>query len=182
MKQLVSNLRAAARRFLSREEATATVEFAIIFPFYVTLFLSSVEMGMIQFRHSMLERGLDMAVRDVRLGTGTNPTQDNIKDSICHYAGVLPDCAANLRLEMVLVDPRNYTSPPANADCVDHSEDPKPVRNFIHGGSNQMMMLRACYVFSPIFPTAGLGQQLNKDGAGNAAMTATSAFVQEPRG
>jgi Flp pilus assembly protein TadG len=170
------------RRFHGSEDATATLEFAIVFPFFISLFLSSVELGLITFQHSMLERGLDMAVRDVRLGTGTNPTAEDIKDGVCYYAGVLPDCDTNLRLEMVTVDPRNFTPPPARADCTDQSEDPRPLRNFVHGGANQMMMLRACYVFSPIFPTAGLGAQLVTDGAGNAAMTATSAFVQEPRG
>lgn len=174
--------RAAVRRFLRGENGTATVEFAIMFPFYITLFLSSVELGMIHFRHSMLERGLDMAVRDIRLGTGTNPSHDDIKDAICNYAGVLPECGDNLRLEMILVDPRNYNPPSATADCIDHSEASNPMQGFVHGGSNQMMLLRACYVFSPVIPTSGLGYQLPKDGAGNVAMTAASAFVQEPRG
>ena len=182
MNRLYAKSRAVLARFWQGERGTATVEFAIMFPFYITLFLSSVELGMIHFRHSMLERGLDRAVRDVRLGTGTNPSYDDIKDSICTYAGVLPQCSANLRLEMILVDPRAYVAPDAIADCIDHSEDPLPLRNFVHGGSNQMMLLRACYVFSPVFPTAGLGYQLPKDGAGNVAMTASSAFVQEPRG
>ena len=172
----------AARRWWAGESGTATVEFAIIFPFYVSLFMTTVELGMITFRHSMLERGLDLAVREVRLGTGSNPTADDIKQDICTYAGVLRDCMSNLRLEMIVVDPRNYSAPPAGADCIDHSEDPEPMRNFTHGGSNQMMLLRACYVFEPVFPTAGLGYQLEKDGAGNAAMVAASAFVQEPRG
>lgn len=182
MTRILTTPVAVLRRFWAGEHGSSTIEFAIMFPFFITLFLSSVELGMIHFRHSMLERGLDMAVRDIRLGTGTNPTHDDIKDAICNYAGVLPQCDANLRLEMILVDPRNYNPPPVAADCVDHSEDPVPLRNFIHGGSNEMMMLRACFVFSPIFPTAGLGYQMPKDGAGNVAMTAASAFVQEPRG
>lgn len=174
--------RAALSQWWKGESGSATVEFAIMFPFYITLFLSSVELGMIHFRHSMLERGLDLAVRDIRLGTGTNPSHDDIKDAICEFAGVLPQCGDNLRLEMILVDPRAYVAPAASADCIDHSEESNPMRSFEHGGSNQMMLLRACYVFSPIFPTAGLGYHAVKDGAGNVAMTAASAFVQEPRG
>ena len=172
----------ALRNWWRGESGSATVEFAIIFPFFITLFLSSVELGMIHFRHSMLERGLDMAVRDIRLGTGTNPSHDTIKDAICNYAGVLPRCDSNLRLEMILVDPRNYNPPSSTADCIDHSEPPNPAVTFVHGGSNEMMLLRACLVFAPIFPTAGLGYHMPKDGAGNAAMTVASAFVQEPRG
>ncbi|MCF3593326.1 pilus assembly protein [Rhodobacteraceae bacterium LMO-12] len=184
MSTLFARSGAALRQWWKGESGSATVEFAIMFPFYITLLLSSVELGMVHFRHSMLERGLDMAVRDIRLGTGTNPSHDDIKDAICEYAGVLPQCDANLRLEMILVDPRDYVAPPASADCIDHSEESNPMRSFEHGGSNELMMLRACYVFSPIFPTAGLGYQMaeNSDGAGNVAMTAASAFVQEPRG
>ena len=178
---LVRTLLRPWRRLWKSDAGSATVEFAIIFPFYVTLFMTTVELGMITFRHSMLERGLDMAVREVRLGTGTNITHDEIKDLICEYSGVLPNCQNSIRLEMILVDPRNYVAPNAVADCIDHSEDPTPLREFTHGGSNQMMLLRACFVFSPIFPTSGLGYSLAKDGAGNAAMVASSAFVQEPR-
>lgn len=181
MRRPLKSLAAALRAFRRSDAGTATVEFAIIFPFYVTLFLTTVELGMITFRHSMLERGLDMAVRDVRLSTGADPSHDEIKDRVCHYAGVLPDCEANLRLEMIRVDPRNYQAPPAAADCIDHSEESNPLREFTHGGANEMMLLRACFVFSPVIPTAGLGYALHKDGAGNAAMVATSAFVQEPR-
>jgi Flp pilus assembly protein TadG len=179
---LFSNARARLRQLRADERGTATVEFAIMFPIFATLFLSAVELGMISLRHSMLERGLDMAVRDIRLGTGTNPQHDDIKDAICNYAGLLPNCDANLRLEMIQVDPRNYVAPQADADCIDHSEEATPLRNFANGVENEMMLLRACFVFSPVFPTAGLGYYLETDGAGNSAMTATSAFVQEPRG
>lgn len=172
---------APLRRLWRSDAGTATVEFAIIFPFYVTLFLTTVELGMINFRHSMLERGLDMAVRDVRLGTGSNPSHDDIKDLICNFSGVLPDCTNSLRLEMIRVDPRNYVTPGATADCIDHSETSNPLREFTNGSANEMMLLRACFVFSPIFPTSGLGYALVKDGAGNSAMVASSAFVQEPR-
>lgn len=177
----IARILGGARRWWRSETGTATVEFAIIFPFYVTLFMTTVELGMITFRNSMLERGLDMAVRDVRLGTGTNPTHDDIKAAVCYYSGVLPHCLDNLRLEMIVVDPRNYVAPSNTADCIDHSEVSNPLREFTNGGANQMMLLRACYVFSPIFPTSGLGFSLEKDGAGNAAMIASSAFVQEPR-
>ncbi|WP_322866549.1 TadE/TadG family type IV pilus assembly protein [Aquicoccus sp. G2-2] len=174
---------ALARRlrcFRRSEDATATLEFAIVFPFFISLFLSTVELGMITFQHSMLERGLDMAVRDVRLGTGTAPQHDEIKQRICTYAGVLQDCQNALRLEMIPVDLRNSVSIDPTPDCVDSSKDVTPVRHFVNGQENELMILRACYKFSPVFPTAGLGKQLEKDGAGQVAMIAMSAFVQEP--
>lgn len=168
------------RRFRSEEAGTATVEFVILFPFFVTLFCSSFELGMMTFRHSMLERGLDMAVRDVRLTTGANYDHDDIKDRICGYAGFLPDCDDKLHLEMTPIDMRNYAAPRTEARCTDIALATNPRREFENGLQNEMMMLRACYIFKPVFPLTGLGRHLDWDGDNNAWMTATSAFVQEP--
>jgi hypothetical protein len=168
------------KRLWRDDEGTATVEFAIVFPFFISLFLSSVELGMITLRHTMLERGLDLAVRDIRLSTGTAPQHDDIKTQICDYAGLIPNCGSTLRLEMVQVDLRGSVALPTDVDCVDTSEPVEPVRSFVNGQENEMMILRACVKFDPIFPTSGLGKQLQVDGAGQAALVAMSAFVQEP--
>lgn len=168
------------KRLWNKEDGTATVEFAIVFPFFISLFLSSVELGMITLRHTMLERGLDLAVRDIRLSTGTAPQHDDIKDDICEYAGLIPDCTVSLRLEMVQIDLRDSVSMPTDVDCVDASKEVEPVRSFVNGRENELMILRACVKYDPIFPTSGLGKQLDTDGAGQAALVAMSAFVQEP--
>lgn len=178
---MIGRLLKRCRRFWRAEDGNATVEFAITFPAMITIMLSGLELGFVTLQDSMLERAMDLTVREIRLGTGTAPQHDDIKAAICNYAGVLPDCTDNLRLEMIRVDPRNYVAPNATADCVDHSEATNPVRSFVNGDENESMLLRACLVFRPVFPTAGMGLQLAKDGAGNAAMTAASAFVQEPR-
>lgn len=177
----VSRIYRRLRRFGRRDEGSVTVEFAILFPAFIMILLSGVEQGMITLQHAMLERGLDLAVRDIRLGTGTAPQHDEIKHEICQYAGVLRNCETTLRLEMVQVDLRNGAiSLDDTADCVDTSEDVQPVRNFVNGQENELMILRACVKIDPIFPTTGLGKQLVKDGAGQTALLATSAFVQEP--
>lgn len=169
------------RRLHRDERGTATLEFAILFPFFITLFLSSVELAMVAFRHSMLERGLDLAVRDVRLGTGQIPQHNDLKEAICNYAGVLPACMSTLRLEMVRVDPRGSITLNQTPDCIDTSEDVQPVRSYINGQENELMILRACVKFNPVFPTSGLGSHMALDGSGMATLVATSAFVQEPR-
>ncbi len=176
MKQIVNYIRGFGRE----EEGNATIEFAILFPFFIIMFCAAVELGMITFRHSMLERGLDMAVRDVRLTTGGNFQHDDIVNRTCAYAGFLPNCGSNLRLEMIPLNMRNFSSPGGTANCIDHSLAANPIRQFSNGQQNQMMLLRACFVFKPVFPLTGLGRHLTTDGSGNAAMVATSAFVQEP--
>jgi hypothetical protein len=42
------------------------------------------------------------------------------------------------------------------------------------------MLIRACVKFKPVFPTTGVGKELEKDGTGRARMTSMAAFVQEP--
>jgi hypothetical protein len=54
------------------------------------------------------------------------------------------------------------------------------VRDFSPGTENQLMMLRACLKYEPIFPTAFLANVLEKDSHGQAKIVVTNAFVQEP--
>ncbi len=168
-------------RFSRSENGAATVEFAITFPAMLLFMLSGIELGMVTLKHSMLERAMDQTIRDIRLSTGTAPQHDEIKDLICARAGFISDCSANLRLEMIQVDPRNWTAISPTPDCTDQSEDVAPVRNFAPGRENELMIMRACAKFDPVFPTTGLGKNVQKDGAGQFALVSVSAFVQEPK-
>ena len=168
-------------RFRRDEDGNATIEFVIMFPLFIFLTLAGIEMGIIAVRQATLERAVDLTVRDIRLGTGTAPQHDDIKNLICDRAAMVPDCKANLRLEMIPIDPENYTPPPVVPDCTDASEEVNPVRQFTNGMDNELMILRACAKFKPYYPLSGIGKELTKDNAGYAAVTATTAFVQEPR-
>ncbi|MBR9762178.1 MAG: pilus assembly protein [Rhodobacteraceae bacterium] len=168
------------RRFAADEGGNVTVEFVILFPIILTMFLSTVELGMLTVRQTMLERGLNLAVRDLQIGLTPNIDHDSIKEVICDNAGLLPDCDNALKLEMMPIDLRHYTSMPNDLDCVDRSEEVNPVRRFTNGQANELMLLRACLKFEPIFPNVGLGRNFGKDGNGDAIMFAVSAFVNEP--
>lgn len=178
---MIGRIGRTLRRFWRAEDGNATIEFAITFPAMITIMLSGLELGFVTLQDSMLERAMDLTVREIRLGTGTAPQHDEIKDMICDRAGFISNCSDNLRLEMVQVDPRAWTGISANADCTDQSEDVSPVRNFINGQENELMILRACVKIDPVFPTTGLGKNMSKDAAGQYALTATTVFVQEPR-
>lgn len=169
------------RRFGRSEDGTATVEFAITFPAMLLFTLSGVEMGMVSLQSSMLERAMDMTVRDIRLGTGSAPQHDEIKDLICERAGFVSNCSSSLLLEMVEVDPRNWTGISAEVSCIDRSEEVQPKTEFRNDApENALMILRACAKIDPVFPSTGLGKNIKKDGAGQFQLVAISAFVQEP--
>ncbi|PCH74407.1 MAG: pilus assembly protein TadE [Rhodobacteraceae bacterium] len=181
IRAITGPLRSFLGRFSRSENGSATIEFAITFPAMLFLMLSGVELGMITLQHSMLERALDMTVREIRLGTGTAPQHDQIKAMICARAGFIANCDTSLRLEMIQVDPRAWVDIPMDADCTDQSVEVTPVRSFVNGLENELMFLRACAKFTPVFPTSGLGKNINKDAAGQYSLVSTSAFVQEPR-
>lgn len=170
------------KRFLSAENGNATVEFAITFPAMLLFMLSGIELGIMTLNHSSLERAMDLTVRDIRLSTGSAPQHDAIKDLICDRAGFISNCRTNLRLEMIQVDPRNWTGVAREATCTDASKEVQPKITFRNDAKeNELMILRACAKISPVFPTTGLGKNISKDGAGQYALVSTSAFVQEPR-
>lgn len=166
--------------FLKEESGNASVEFVLVFPVYLALMLMSIELGFITMRHTMLERGLDIAVREIRLGTGTVPQHDDIKELVCDAAIMLRDCENKLQLEMRSADIRAFNALDTSADCTDASEPTKPVREFTPGQQNELMLLRACLRFDPLFPDDLLGSSLATDGNGQSSVIAVSAFVQEP--
>jgi hypothetical protein len=179
--RILPRLTRFARRFGQSQSGGVSTEFVIAFPAVLAMMAFGVELSMVTFNQSMLEQAMDVTVREIRLGTGTAPQHDDIKDSICERAHFIRDCETNLRLEMVRIDPRDWTGIPADPDCIDTSQEVTPVRSFVNGQSNELMMLRACVRIDPLFPTTGLGKKLGEGAGGQYALIATSAFVQEPR-
>jgi hypothetical protein len=168
-------------RFRKDENGAAILlEFVIFVPIIFTCFLMAVEMGIYSMRHMFLDRGLDMTVRFVRLNTNTAMTHSQLKDMICDASGFLEDCDSTLRLEMTPLDPRQFAQFNNVADCIDVSQPVNDPRGFDLGREHQLMILRACVKFEPVFPTTGLGYAMIKDGSGRARMISTAAFVQEP--
>lgn len=169
------------RGFFRKEDGSAImIEFVIFVPLLFSVFLMGVEMGLYSMRHMFLDRGLDITVRHVRLNTNTPMTHGFLKDMICDNAGFIDDCDTTLRLEMTPVNPRDFSEFDQTPDCIDLSEAVDPARGFALGREHQIMMLRACVKFLPLFPTTGLGYALEKDGSGRARMLSSAMFVQEP--
>ncbi len=177
---LPARLLGRAKRLWRRESGSATVEFVILFPMFIVIFLSAFESGMLMVRQVMLDRALDMTVRGLRLGTLSPPSQAELKANICSRAAIIPDCMNSLLVELRPVDKITWQTPNPAATCVDRTGTINPVVTVQGGGDNEMMIVRVCAVFDPFFPTSGLGLQLAKDASGAYALVSTSAFVNEP--
>ena len=178
---MLFRLRRLFRRAARSEEGASTVEFALIFPAFVTVLFMSVEAGLLTARIVMLERSLDIAVRDLRLGIMENPTHDLVKARICDNVVILPDCLNTVMLEMRPVSRTTWNVFEESPICVDRTADIQPLTTFVTGGENQLMLVRACAVFDPVFPTSHLGLRLPLDQSGGYQVVAMSAFVNEPR-
>ncbi|NET52160.1 MAG: pilus assembly protein, partial [Merismopedia sp. SIO2A8] len=61
-------------------------------PGFLAIFISAYESGLMMVRNVMLERGVDIAVRELRLGTPQPPTFDEFKQSICDASGIIQNC------------------------------------------------------------------------------------------
>ncbi|ROU03353.1 TadE/TadG family type IV pilus assembly protein [Histidinibacterium lentulum] len=177
---MILKLLARLRRLRRSERGSATVEFVILFPLFFTLLLSSVESGVVMVRQMMLERGLDISVRAVRLGTSHQVSDEELREMICRVTGVIPNCMSELKVEMIILNPWAFNQPDPNADCVNRSEEVQVNRNFQNGASHQVMMLRACALFDTMLPNIGLGKRLSDDGEKPYALVSTSIFVMEP--
>ncbi|MFC4215912.1 TadE/TadG family type IV pilus assembly protein [Pseudophaeobacter arcticus] len=180
---IFSSAQRLLRRFRSDTDATVTVEFAILMPLFFMFLTSTVELGMVVLRQSQLERALDIVVRDIRLHTGSAPQHDTVRDQICKTSGFIDNCSTSLRLEMVQLDPFAWTGVNEQPDCISKPEEMLPVRGFSNtGASNDLMLIRACMRFKPLFSGWGFGESLSTaDPEGLVSLVAVSAFVQEPR-
>jgi len=174
-----AKIKSALRSFRDDESGTATMEFVILVPVIMMIVFSILESGWLMTQKTMLDRGLNMAIRDLRVGAVANPTPETIITSVCNYAGILKDCETALFLEMVeLSNPISTGS----ATCVDRTEEIEPVVNWIMGSRTvpEIMVMRACFVVDPLIPGSAIGALLPKDPSGGYNMVTYSAFANEP--
>lgn len=172
------------QRFLKRhaddQDGNATVEFVLIFPMIMYLIMGAYEIGYYTVSASMLDRGLELAVRDVRLGNMTSVTLANMKSATCEYARYVRNCEDNIHIALEPVDAWNFEEPDYIAACIDRSTDVSPSTTFSDGGENELMLVRACVNVDPIFPTTWIGASMERTEGSGYAIISTAGFVNEP--
>jgi len=169
------------RGFLRDERATSTIEFVIMFPVIITLFVAVFETGMILTRQVLLERSLDEAVRVLRLVQGLTITADDIQTAICDNTGAIANCDQVLVVDLRLIDRNTYDIPMPDVTCVDRNQiDVTPSNQFQQGQDNDLVLIRTCAIVDRILPFSGFGLNLVRDDTGGLHMVASSVFVNEP--
>ncbi len=172
-------------RFIARlagfrsEQGTATVEFVLTAPAVIFTFIAALESGIFMVRYILLDRALDMTVRELRLGLIETPALADLKSSICDNTGLVSDCRNNLQIEMFSVNTATWVLPQRGANCRDRAEQINIDEPNL-GVENEVMMIRACLTADALFPTTSIAARMNLDSQNGYYISSTSAFVNEP--
>lgn len=177
MLKLISKI----KHLILNEDGVATVEFVIVFPFFVGVFVSAFEVAMMNTRAVMMERAMDLTVREIRLSSGSELDYDEILASVCQKSTLIPDCLNTIKIELQSVNKLNFTGIAHRPDCVKRNQPIQPALRFKNGTENELMLIRICAVVDPFFPGVGVGRSMPKDESGGYQIIASSAFVNEPK-
>ena len=171
------------RSFRSDERGYSSVEFVIVATTFLTGFFWIFETGLIMTKQMMLERAIDMTVRDLRLYSSppTKLSAETIyewaKRQTCENALVFADCEENLHLEMDTFDPASGYA--KTYKCVDRSvPDLTPLGVFTPNQRSEIMYIRACIRIDPMMPN-GIAMFPGVDDKG-IPLVADTAFMNEP--
>ena len=177
------------RKFRKQQDGTASVEFVLLFPIFMFVMLTGFESGFYMVRNVMLERAVDVAVRDVRLGNTINapgqpPELAALKQRICDEATVFPDCMNLLQVALrpVAIEPGGVAAIKNSLRCIDAAADDEVPQSthYDTGTENSLMVVQVCALSKPLFPASRLGAGMVRDTEGNYALVTINSFVNEP--
>lgn len=167
------------------ERGGASVEFVLLFPAFMMVFISSFEASLMLTRQVMMERALDIVVRDIRLDILNSLTQNQIRNRVCDRARILPDCRENMLIELSEIDQLTFDLPDTNAPCVNQLTSIVESSSFVTNRAGRLILLRACYSVEPSLPLtvlAGnrtLGSYLMNNEDGTFRIVSSNIFVVE---
>ena len=169
------------RRFKKSEDGGSTAEFAILFPLFMVVLSMAIEAGIYMARYVMLDRGVDIAVRELRLGTENPPTFEEFKTLVCDNVFLIPNCEGVIQIELQRVSTTDWVGLAGPTRCRDVGSkiDPFDMTEYSVGTNNELMMVRVCGLYRPMLPSTYLGLGLQKVGE-RYAIIITTAFVNEP--
>ena len=168
------------RKRLWREDGTATMEFVLMVPVFLTIFMASFESGLLMVRQILLDQSVDESMRELRLGHMANVTEDSLRTQICSLTIVFSNCKANLMIQLDRVSTTTWAIPGTPTQCINRNDVIAPVVALHIGQQNDLMLVRVCVIQNAMFPTTGIGLGLSVDSQGGYALISRTAFVVEP--
>lgn len=166
--------------WLRREDGTATMEFVLVLPVIMMVFMASFESGLLMTRSIMLEQSVDMTMRELRLGHFGQVTNSLLKKEICSRTIIFPDCRQNIKIQMDRVSTATWNIPVQPDHCINRRAVADPVVTYGAMLDNDLMVIRVCVTLQAMFPSTGIGLKLPLDRDGGYGLVARSAFSIEP--
>lgn len=172
-------------RSLRRDTSgVTTVELMVALPLMLSIVSFTMDLGLLMVRNVVLERAVDISIRDIRLGNAPADDYDGLRQKICENAIIIPECSTRLKMQLNAMSPYVWEDPGKVPDC----ESLKSVtvtapRVFDAAARNQLVFFRACAVLDPVMPGWGMGDLLTQasDGTRNRfyQVVAATTFTKE---
>lgn len=166
--------------YLRREDGTASMEFVLVVPVILLIFMASFESGLLMTREILLEQSVDMTMRELRLGHYANVTNTLLKNEICARTIIFPNCQSSIKIQLDRVSTTTWSFPATPTTCINRATPAEPVTTLKYGEPNDLMLIRVCVTLPALFPGTGMALKLSVDSAGDYALVTRSAFVVEP--
>lgn len=168
-------------RFWLRNTGTATVEFVIALPLVLAMLFSSVDFGAVMLRQVFLDRAVDLAVREVRLGNVPSSGIDSLRALICQRTVLISDCTSSLTIELRPIDTNTWAGLDTPVQCINRSANIAPTLTFNPSAGNQdLMLVRVCASVDPFLRITGLVMGLGTETGGDLRLVSIGAFTNEP--
>ena len=180
LRRFAARLQAMIPDAMRREDGTATMEFVLVIPLIMMIFMASFESGLLMTRSIMLEQAVDMTMRELRLGHYPTVTNTVLKQQICSRTIIFPNCLNVIKIEMDRVSTTTWNFPVQPTHCINRQGTAEPVVSMGMIGDNDVMMVRVCVILQAMFPSTGIALQLNLDSGGGYGLVTRTAFVAEP--
>ncbi len=169
--------RGFAHRLLKAREGSAAVEFGMVALPFVLMMFAILELGMVFVTDSILENATIETSRLVRTGQASaqSMTAAQFKTTLCGRMSIFStDCAARATVD-VRVIPQFNTVPP---DPMAGGTFSTAALTYSNGSPGDLVLVRVWYR-QPLLTTF-MAQGLSRLNDGNAILTSTTAFRNEP--
>ncbi|MCB1389713.1 MAG: pilus assembly protein [Rhodobacteraceae bacterium] len=168
-------------RLRDTEAGSAAVEFVIALPLVLAFLFSSIDFGVVMLRQVFLDRAVDIAVRQVRLGNITGSEFSDFRAMICDNSFLISNCENSIAIELRPVDTLTWSGLDDPAQCVNRELELSPVLTFVPGaGLQELMLIRVCAVVDPFIDMTGLILGMPEDNSGGFFLVSHAAFANEP--
>ena len=174
-------IRALWHRFARSQSGTATMEFVIMVPLVLGFLFSAIDYGVVMIRQVFLDRAVDIAVRQVRLGNVAATSFAGFRTQICSNTFLISDCENSIAIELRPIDTVTWAGLDEPAQCVNREENISPVLAFTpSSGAQVLMLIRVCVVADPFIDMTGMILGMPEDASGGFFLVSNAAFANEP--